>query len=110
MCKVFRTGKIENEVCNEFTEVGEDAFERVGKFCYLGDLINADEGAEFASVMRTSCAGQKFQELSPILTGKYISLKLKGRVYETFVRSAMLYGSETMKVEQETRLSEPRCK
>ncbi len=36
---------------------------------------------------------------------KHISLKIKGRVYETCVMSTMLYGSETwaMKAEQETR-------
>ena len=75
------------------------------KFCYLGDTINANRGDESASVTRTRCAWQKFRELSPILTGKDISLRIKGRVYEACVRSAMLYGSETwaMKAEQERR-------
>ena len=104
VCKACTAGKVDNEVCTGI-KVGDDTFERVGKFCYLGDTINANGGAESASVARTRCAWQKFRELSPILTGKHISLKIKGRVYETCVRSTMLYGSETwaMKAEQETR-------
>jgi len=104
VCKACTVGKSDNEVCTGIT-VGDDTFERVGKFCYLGDTINANGGVESASVTRTRCAWQKFRELSPILTGKDISLRIKGRVYEACVRSAMLYGSETwaMKAEQERR-------
>src|SRR5271163_82579 len=68
-------------------------------------MLNANGEVESASVMRTRCAWKKFRELSPILTGKYISLKLKGRAYDTCVRSAMINGSETwaMKTNQEAR-------
>jgi hypothetical protein len=104
VCKVRTAGKVVNKLCTG-VKVGDDASERVGKFCYLGDTINANGGAESASVARTRCAWKKFRELSPILTGKHISLKIQGRVYETCVTSTMLYGNETwaMKAEQETR-------
>jgi len=104
VCKVCSVGQVDQNVCSG-VKVGDDTFESVGKFCYLGDMINADGGVESASVMRTRCAWKKFRELTPIPTGKYISLKLKGRVYDTCVRSAMIYGSETwaMKTDQEAR-------
>ena len=35
--------------------------ERMGKFCYLRDTINANGGAESASVARTRCALSKDQ-------------------------------------------------
>ena len=41
--------------------------ENVGKFCYLGDTINADGGADSAVVARVPSAWKKFRELSPIL-------------------------------------------
>src|SRR5208282_1075644 len=43
---------------------------------------------------------------SPILTARRASLKLKGKVYQTCVRSVMVYGSETwaMKAEDMQRL------
>jgi hypothetical protein len=44
--------------------------------------------------------------LSPFLTSKGVSLKLKGKVYASCVRSCMIYGSEkwTMKKEHKTKL------
>ena len=53
-----------------------DAFEYVEKFCYLGDMINADGGADSAVVARVRSAWKKFRELSPILTQKGASLML----------------------------------
>ena len=43
----------------------------------------------------------------PILSGKGFSLKLKGKVYATFVRSCLMHGSETwsMKVEHELKMN-----
>ena len=38
---------------------------------------------------------KKFRDLSGILTSKKVALRLKGKVYGTCVRSAMIYGSET---------------
>ena len=37
----------------------------------------------------------KFREFGELLHGKRFSLKMKGLVYRSCVRSAMLYGSET---------------
>jgi hypothetical protein len=77
----------------------------VPKFCYLGDVLNGNGGAESASVSRVRTAWKKFRELSGILLNKEVSLKLKGRIYATCVRSAMLYASETwpMTAPQEQR-------
>ena len=63
-------------------------------------------GPEDASSMRVKCAWGKFMELSPILTARRASLKLKGKVYRTCVLSVMVYGSETwaMKAEDMQRL------
>jgi hypothetical protein len=56
--------------------------------------------------MRVKCAWGKFRELSPILTTRRASLKLKGKVYRTCVQSIIVYGSETwaMKAEGMQRL------
>ena len=58
-----------------------DTLESVGEFCYLGDMVNADDGADSAVVARIRCAWKMFRELSHILTFKGASLKLKGKVY-----------------------------
>jgi hypothetical protein len=44
--------------------------EKVGKFCYLGDMLDAEGDADFAVATRVRCAWKKFRELSPFLTSK----------------------------------------
>ena len=91
---------------NEISLDGKVIFEMVDQFCYLGDMIGAGGGATAASRTRVRCGWKKFHELAPVLTLKGASFKLKGKIYKTCVRSAMIYGSETwpMKVEDMNRL------
>jgi len=89
------------------TEIGHCVkLEGVEKFCYLGDMIGAGGGVEEASRARVRCAWAKFRELSPILTARGASLKVKGKVYRACVQSVLVYGSETwaMKVDDTRRL------
>ena len=68
-----------------------DGVETVIKFSYLGDRLNATGGCETAVTARTRIGWMKFRECSEILKGKRFSLKMKGKVCESCVRSAMLY-------------------
>ena len=83
------------------------SLEKVDKFCYLGDTLDADEGCDSAVTARVRSAWKKFCEYLPILTGKGFSLKLKGKVYVTCVRSCLMHGSETwpMKVEHKLKMN-----
>ena len=78
----------------------------VGEFCYLGDMISAAGGCDAAAAARCCAAWAKFHKKLPILTTRHLSLKIRGKVYETAVRSSMLHGSETWgpKVEELQRL------
>ena len=58
-----------------------EKIEFVGKFCYLGDTIGSAGGAEEASRARVRYAWAKFRELSPLLTARGASLKIKGKLY-----------------------------
>src|SRR5208282_5487516 len=71
-----------------------DSLECVDKICYLGDMIGSGGVAADASSIRVKCAWGKFRELSPILTERRVSLKLKGKVYRTCVQSVIVYCSE----------------
>ena len=57
------------------------SLEKVDKFCYLGDLLDADGGCDSAVTARVRSAWKKFREYLPILTSKGFSLKLKGTRY-----------------------------
>ena len=69
--------------------------EKVRGFCYLGDRVNASGSCEAAVTARARIGWVKFKECGELLNSKRFSLKTKGMVYWSCVRSAMLYGSET---------------
>ena len=87
-------------------ESGE-CIERVQKFCYLGDMLNANGGVASAVVTRTRCAWKKFRELSSILEAKRVSLRMKSKLYHSCVRPSLIYGSETwaMKAEDNAKIN-----
>ena len=68
----------------------------VKSFCYLGDSLDGDGGADFAATARIKNGWMKFRELLPFLTFRAPPLEMKCRVYASCVRSNMIYGSETM--------------
>ena len=70
-------------------------------FCYLGGRVNAGGGCEAAVTARARIGWVKFRECRELLNSKRFSLKLKGMVYQSCVRSAILYGSETCLRENE---------
>ena len=75
-------------------EVWCDKVETVKGFCYLGDMLNASGGCETAITARVRIRQMKFRECGELLLGRRFSLKMKGMVYRSCVRSAMLCGSE----------------
>ena len=76
------------------------ALEVVYEFCYLGDMISVAGGVEECVIARTRSGWKRFRDLLPILTCRGFSLRSKGRVYQEFFRSVMLYGSETSAVKE----------
>jgi hypothetical protein len=72
-----------------------DGRERVRNFVCLGDKLNAGGGCLSAVAARIRADWKKFKELSGVMFGRKWSLKLKGKVYKTCVKTAMVYGSET---------------
>ena len=73
-----------------------DEVETVKGFCYLGNRLNASGGCEVAVTARTRLGWKKFRECGEIRFGKRFSLRMKGKIYKSYVRSAtgMLCGSE----------------
>ena len=81
VCKTCeREGDEEDRNVEESLDLGNRVHvENVGKFCYLGDMLNVGGGANSVSLARVHCAWRKFKELSGILTRNEVSFKLKGR-------------------------------
>ena len=69
--------------------------EVVAYFCYLGDMLSAAGGCELSTTTRVKTAWKKFKELLPVLSSCHLSFMTRGRVYSSYVWSAMLHASET---------------
>ena len=76
--------------------VDGETYEWVKSFCYLGDTLDGDGGADIADTARIRNGWMKFREILPFLTSRAPPLEMKGRVNASCVRSSMTYGSETM--------------
>ena len=72
-----------------------DQVDFVKSFCYLWHRLNASGGSEAAVTARTRIGWINFRECGELLYGRKFLLKMKGRIYQSCVRSPMLYGSET---------------
>ena len=77
-----------------------DEMETVREFTYLGDRVSAGGGCETAVTARTSCGWAKFRECGELLYGRRYPLRLKGAVDKSYVRPAMLYGSEAWRLKK----------
>ena len=92
-------------VCRRCEDVGDGTEEPVKVLgdevvtvkgcCYLGDRLNASGGCESAVTSRVRIGWMKFIKCGELLRGRRFSLRMKGTVYRSCVRSAMLYESET---------------
>ena len=70
--------------------IGEDTFEAVSTFRYLGDVIGESGGCVEATSARITAAWNGFRELLPIITNRGI------------IRNILLYGCETWPASSET--------
>ena len=77
----------EKKLCNEV--------EAVREFTYLSDIVTAGGECEAAVTARVRCGLVKFRKFGELLYGRRFPLRLKEAVYGSYVRPAMLYGSET---------------
>ena len=73
--------------------VDGETYGYVKSFCYLGDTLDGDGGADLAATSRIRNGWMKFRELLLFLTSRAPPLEMKGRVYASRVRISMTYGS-----------------
>ena len=88
---------------------GENVFEEMEKFCYLGNMISCYSEASEAMNARIVSAWKKFRELSVVLIGKQVLfLKQQGKIYQCCVRPVLLYCCDTweLTIAEEMRLHE----
>ena len=93
-CKRY-DGTIQEADLAEDLVVDGETYGCIKSFCYLGDTLDGDSGADVAATARINNGWMKFRQVLPFLTSRTPPLEMKGRVYASCVRSSMTYGSET---------------
>ena len=80
--------------------------ERVNTFKSLGSTLAENGDLDAEMIHRIQSGWQSWKRVSGILCDRRISLRVKGKVYKTVVRPAMMYGAETWAVKnaQEKKL------
>ena len=73
----------------ENNTLDEDNIEIVVKFAYLGNVLSTEGKAQEAVRSRIIFGWMKFKEVSSVLCNKYMSLKIRGALYKSYVRSAL---------------------
>jgi len=89
-----------NTVQEEDITIGEQAVEEVDKFVYLGSVISKTGGTDEDIQARIRKAQQAFAILRPVWRSTAISNNTKLRLFNSNVKSVLLYGSETWRVIQ----------
>ena len=60
-------------------------------------MIGAGGGAEEAVRCRIRWAWGKFNELALLLTKRELTLKMKGNLYDTYVRKVLMHENQSVK-------------
>ena len=86
--------RINNKNTKSIT-IGGQTLEEVNQFTYLGSVIAVDGGTEEDVKSRIGKARTSFNILNKIWKSKTISLNTKLKIFNSNVKSILLYGSET---------------
>ncbi|KAG7302389.1 hypothetical protein JYU34_013918 [Plutella xylostella] len=69
--------------------------ERVSKFTYLGGVVDPTGGTDLDIESRLNKARGAFAQLKPVWSSSVITRRTKVRIFESNVKSVLLYGCET---------------
>ena len=79
----------------EPVKIPGEELQRVHHFNYLGSNLEEIGGRATEITQRVSAAWINWKRWSGVLCDRRMPVKLKGTVYKTVVRPALLYGAET---------------
>ena len=75
--------------------VNNEQIEEVDKFCYLGSIVAPGGGTEADITARINKAKAVFAQLSKVWNSSAVKTKTKLKIFNSNVKSILLYGSET---------------
>ena len=91
----LRAGDVDD---GEELKLQEEKVKRAKNFKYLGLTVSSDGRCEKEMRRRIQAAWMSWKKVSGVLCDRKLSARVKGKMYKSVVRSAMLYGMETVAV------------
>uniref|UniRef100_A0A8D9ADY8 Craniofacial development protein 2 n=1 Tax=Cacopsylla melanoneura TaxID=428564 RepID=A0A8D9ADY8_9HEMI len=89
-----------NNTNNEDIVINNQTIERVQQFQYLGSIVTETGGTDEDVLQRIKKAKAAFAQLRPIWRSHQLRRHTKLKIFETNVKSVLLYGCQTWKVSQ----------
>jgi hypothetical protein len=80
---------------NSQFKIGNNILKQTTKFCYLGSIVSCDGGCQDDIINRRNKAGAAFNSLLLVWNSKKLKLSTKIRIFDSNVKSALLYASES---------------
>ena len=105
---MFRCKKCKGEIVptdslnSTQVHVGEDTFEAVSTFQYLGDVLGELGGCVDATSICITVAWKAIRHLLPIITNRCILLRNWGNFFTSCIRKSLPYGCKTWPTSNET--------
>ena len=99
--KLMRIGTTNIQPLSVVIDSKQHTIDDVKHFCYLGSIVATDGGTELDIKTRITKARVDFDKLKKVWCSRNISRKLKLRLFNSCVKSVLLYSSETWKVTEQ---------
>ena len=95
-----------NEHQNAEIHLQGETVKRVKTFTYMESTLGEDGELDAEVTHRVQSGWKNWKRVSGVLCGRRMDVKIKGKVYRTVVRPALMYGAETwaLKKAQEKKL------
>ena len=97
---------------NQAIKMGTEEIPETTTFKYLGSTVQGDGGCDYEVKKRIQAGWNNWRKVTGVMCDKRAPARLKGKLYKTVVRPAMLYGLETValtkKQEAELEVNEMR--
>ena len=87
---------IGDQVGQPTIKLGGDDVPKVSEFKYLGSTLQGNGGCEQEVRRRIQAGWKSWREVTGVMCDKRMSANMKGKVFRTVIRPAMMYGVETL--------------